>query len=71
MIEEFQIGQKVKIIDLPDFIKTADPMPMLRPPQMLSIGEEGTIVDRRPGNYWAVKFDRGTFLIEPKYLVAS
>jgi hypothetical protein len=65
---EFAIGQTVKIVELPAYIKTADPMPMLRSNQNIQLGELGLIVDRRPGNYWAVKFDRGTYLIEPKYL---
>jgi hypothetical protein len=70
MINELTIGTRVQIIKLPAYIKTADPMPMLRPPTVLQIGEVGTIFDRRPGNYWAIKFDRGSYLIEPEYIEA-
>jgi Protein of unknown function (DUF3148) len=38
---EFAVGSKVKIITLPSYVKTADPMPMLRPPDVLQIGEIG------------------------------
>jgi hypothetical protein len=49
-------------------LKTADPMPMLRPPSVLEIGATGLITDRKPGNYWVVKFDRGSFLLEEAYM---
>jgi Protein of unknown function (DUF3148) len=26
------------------------------------------IIDRQPGNYWAVKFSQGAFLLEDRYL---
>jgi Protein of unknown function (DUF3148) len=26
------------------------------------------VVDRRPGNYWAVRFARGTYLLDTQYL---
>ncbi len=53
---------------LPAYLKTADPMPMLRPPSLLEVGAIGLITDRKPGNYWVVKFDRGSFLLEERYL---
>jgi hypothetical protein len=31
------------------------------------VGEIGLITDRKPGNYWVVKFDRGSFLLEDRY----
>lgn len=68
MSTEFAIGSKVRVIALPQYIKTADPMPMLRPPDAIAIGEEGIVLDRRPGGYWGVKFPRGCFLIEPQYI---
>ena len=61
-------GDLVKLITLPPYIKTADPMPMLRPPNLLTVGEKGTVLNRRPGGYWAVRFTQGAFLIESKYL---
>jgi Protein of unknown function (DUF3148) len=63
-----QIGSKIRVVSLPNYIKTADPRPMLRPPQILSIGQEGLITDRRPGNFWVVKFTQGSFLMEEQYL---
>ena len=62
------IGSKVRLAARPPYLKTADPMPMLRPPDLVAIAEEGQIVDRRPAGYWGVKFQRGTFLIEAQYL---
>lgn len=66
--EEIAVGDKVKVTDLPAYIKTAEPMPMLRPPSVIEVGEEGTVIDRRPGGYWGVRFTNGAFLLESKYL---
>ena len=63
-----KVGDRVKLVALPPFVKTADPMPMLRSPDMIEIGEEGIIVDRRPGGYWGVKFSNGSFLLDSQYL---
>jgi hypothetical protein len=68
MSEQLNIGDRVRTIDLPSFLKTAEPMPMLRSPDVIAIGEEGIIIDRRPAGYWGVKFNRGAFLLESKYL---
>jgi Protein of unknown function (DUF3148) len=68
MSQEFNIGATVRLIVLPTYLKTADPMPMLRPPSLLEIGVQGTLVDRKPGNYWVVKFAIGSFLLEDRYL---
>ncbi len=65
---EFALGAKVRLAARPQYFKTAEPMPMLRPPNVVRLGEEGRVIDRRPGGYWAVRFDRGTFLVENKYL---
>ena len=64
------VGEKVRIVTLPPYVKTADPMPMLRPPQVISVGEEGIVTERRPAGYWGVRFSRGTFLIESQYIEA-
>ena len=64
------VGDRVRLISLPSYLKTAEPMPMLRPADLLAIGDEGTVLDRRPGDYWAVKFERGSFLLENKYFEA-
>jgi hypothetical protein len=68
MSQEFNIGVTIRMIELPPYLKTADPMPMLRPPSLLELGAVGLIVDRKPGNYWVIKFDRNTFLLEDRYL---
>ena len=68
MSQKLSVGDRVRLIALPAFIKTADPMPMLRPPTVLSIGAEGVIISQRPSNYWSVRFANGTFLVEPQYL---
>ena len=67
---EFSVGDRVRIIALPPYIKTAEPMPMLRPPDLLRLGEEGVILDRRPGGYWGVRFEHGSFLMDSQYIVA-
>lgn len=64
----FEIGVKVRIVALPAYVKTAEPKPMLRPPNVIHVGEEGRIMDRRPGNYWGVKFANGIFLMEADYI---
>lgn len=65
---DLSIGANVRLIARPPYLKTADPMPMLRPPDLLAIADEGVIVDCRPAGYWGVKFSRGIFLLEAKYL---
>ncbi|MGL5805695.1 MAG: regulatory protein SipA [Xenococcaceae cyanobacterium] len=65
---EIAVGDKVKVTVLPPYLKTAEPMPMLRPPSVVEVGEEGTVLDRRPGGYWGVRFANGAFLMESKYL---
>ena len=68
MAKEFSIGSKVRVVSLPPYVKTADPRPMLRPPDVLHLNLEGIVIDRRPGGYWGVKFARGAFLLEADYL---
>ncbi len=68
MSQEFAVGDRVRIASLPPYIKTADPMPMLRPPQVVSVGEEGTILAQRPGGYWVIRFTNGSFLLDSEYL---
>ncbi|MEM8781066.1 MAG: DUF3148 domain-containing protein [Cyanobacteria bacterium P01_G01_bin.49] len=66
--QQISVGSKVSLVARPPYLKTADPMPMLRPADILDIGDEGTVMDRRPGGYWGVKFARGTFLMESQYI---
>ncbi|NJN61847.1 MAG: DUF3148 domain-containing protein [Coleofasciculaceae cyanobacterium RL_1_1] len=61
------IGQRVRIIALPPYVKTADPMPMLRPPSAISVGEIGIILARQPGNTWSIRFAKGAYLIDRDY----
>jgi Protein of unknown function (DUF3148) len=68
MSPEFPIGSKVRVISLPPYVKTAEPMPMLRPADVIHVGEEGIVLDRRPGGYWGVRFTRGAFLIDSQYI---
>ena len=68
MSSEFPIGSQVRVVALPPYVKTAEPMPMLRPADVIHIGEEGIVLDRRPGGYWGVRFTRGAFLIDSQYI---
>ncbi len=59
----YKIGDFVSIsLPLP-FLKTADPMPMLRPPDLVSSDEIGQIVALRSLGIVEVQFRRGRFLI--------
>jgi hypothetical protein len=44
-------------------------MPMLRPPDLVDDGEEGQVVAVRAQGLVAVRFRRGTFLIEASALL--
>ncbi len=68
MATEFSVGDRVRLIALPPYFKTADPMPMLRPPDTIPLGAEGVVQSRRPGGYWGIKFDKGAFLVDSQYL---
>lgn len=68
MANGFSVGDRVQLVALPPYLKTADPMPMLRSPDLLQVGDVGLVLDRRPGGYWGVRFDRGAFLIDSQYL---
>ena len=64
----FKVGDRIKIVALPTYIKTAEPMPMLRTPDALTIGETGVVLDRRPGGYYGIRFTQGAFLLESQYI---
>lgn len=68
MSKEFLIGDRVQVTAIPPYVKTADPMPMLRPPDVIRLGEEGTVMDRHPGGYWTVRFTKGAFLMDSQYI---
>lgn len=67
-LKQFNVGDRVRVIALPPFLKTAEPMPMLRPPHLIQIGEEGIVLDRRPGGFWGVRFSKGAFLVDSQYI---
>ena len=62
------VGQKVALLQSLPYLKTADPMPMLRPPDLIDAGEVGDVVALRALNQVAVRFRRGTFLLESRQL---
>ncbi|MBC6421526.1 MAG: DUF3148 domain-containing protein [Hormoscilla sp. SP5CHS1] len=70
MSKELKVGDRVRVIALPPYVKTAEPMPMLRPPNVIKLGEEGVALDRYPGGYWGVRFANGNFLMDSQYLEA-
>jgi hypothetical protein len=63
-----KVGDRVTLIALPPYLKTAEPMPMLRSPDSLKIGDCGVVTARRPGGYWEVNFSNGAFLLDRQYL---
>ena len=68
---EFSVGEKVSLqVPLP-YLKTADAISMLRPPDLVSLDEVGVIIGIRPNNLLEVKFRRGNFLIPSERLKIS
>ncbi|MCS5690528.1 DUF3148 domain-containing protein [Cyanobium sp. FGCU-6] len=59
----FAVGDPVVLAASLPYLKTADPMPMLRPPDLVVADEVGRVVEIRPRGWFAVAFRRGTFLI--------
>ena len=68
---EFSVGEKVSLqVPLP-YLKTADAISMLRPPDLVSLDEVGVIMGIRQNNLLEVKFRRGNFLIPSERLKIS
>lgn len=65
---DLRAGDRVALVAVPQILKTAEPLPMLRPPNLLAVGDRGTLLGRKPGNTWAVRFERGAYLIGQQYL---
>ena len=65
------IGDVVRLKRSLPYLKTADPMPMLRPPDLVAAGEVGEVVSLHPMDTVAVRFRRGTFLIALDRLEAA
>ena len=60
----FKLNQKVKLIAPLPYLKTAENMPMLRPPDLVAIDEIGEVLSLKSPNTVEVKFRRGNFLID-------
>ena len=57
------IGDRLRLSVRQSYLKTADPMPMLRPPDLVEPGEVGEVVGLHPLETVAVRFRRGAFLL--------
>ena len=62
------IGDLVRLKRSLPYLKTADPMPMLRPADLVAMDEMGEVVGLRPLNTVAVRFRRGIFLVASEAL---
>jgi len=62
------LGDAVRLRQPLPYLKTADPMPMLRPPELVDPGEVGRVVEIRALGLLAVRYRRGTFLISAAVL---
>ena len=60
----FELKQRVKLIAPLPYLKTAENMPMLRPPDLVGIDEIGEIISIKSPKTVEVKFRRGSFLID-------
>tara|TARA_B100000579_G_scaffold237051_1_gene194410 strand:- start:1051 stop:1278 length:228 start_codon:yes stop_codon:yes gene_type:complete len=65
---KFSIGEKVSLQVPMPYLKTVDSVPMLRPPDLVSLDEVGVIIGIRPKDLLEVKFRRGNFLIPAERL---
>ncbi|MEB3274826.1 MAG: regulatory protein SipA [Prochlorothrix sp.] len=70
-LETFSIGDRVQLVQRPPYLKTADPMPMLRPPDLVPVATEGEILEQRLTQTWVVRFPQGSFLVDRQYLKAT
>ena len=65
---KFSVGEKVSLqVPLP-YLKTADSISILRPPDLVSLDEVGVIIGIRVNDLLEVKFRRGNFLIPSERL---
>jgi hypothetical protein len=62
------IGAQVLLSRPLAYLKTAEPRPMLRPPDLIDRAEVGQVVAHHALGQCAVRFRRGTFLIEARDL---
>lgn len=68
MSAKFIMGDRVRLTSAPPYLKTADTMPMLRPGDLIPVNSQGVVTAQKPGDYWVVKFDQGSFLVDIAYL---
>ncbi len=68
-MERFAVGSLVQLVQQPPYLKTADPMPMLRSAEVVQVGETGRVVGIRPLGTYSVQFTNGVFLVDHKYLI--
>ena len=61
--DRLALGTLVRLRQRPPYLKTADPMPMLRPPDLIGVEEQGQVVEQRSLGQLAVRFRRDTFLL--------
>ncbi|MGA0278209.1 MAG: DUF3148 domain-containing protein [Vulcanococcus sp.] len=66
--ESISVGTQVRLLAQPSYLKTADAMSMLRPPDLIDADEVGQVVALKALDQVAVRFRRGTFLLELKQL---
>ena len=57
------IGDKVILKVSQPYLKTSDPMPMLRPPDLVSLEEVGEIISLLPKDMAEVRFRKGAFIL--------
>lgn len=60
----WSLGSRVQLRQRLPYLKTADPMPMLRPADLVDLEEVGEVVGLRAQSLVAVRFRRGAFLID-------
>ena len=65
---KFSVGEKVSLQVPLSYLKTADSISILRPPDLVSLDEVGMIIGIRPNDLLEVKFRRGNFLIPSERL---
>ena len=65
------IGDRLRLKQQLPYLKTADPMPMLRPSDLVSLDEVGEVVALHPLDTVAVRFRRGPYLISLDQLEAA
>jgi len=67
----FAVGDRVQLAQRPPYLKTADPMPMLRPWDVVPIATTGEVVEQRLADTWVVRFPQGSFLVDSPYLAPA